>query len=99
MRLRSMCRYVIATFSLVAVCVFLLIVGATLGRSNTFLNGEDLPTSTREPMPQPPEKPFAAYTLGYTNPLDAALQARLTALDARLRLQYGMMTNQTAVGL
>jgi beta-lactamase class A len=50
-------------------------------------------------MPQPPEKPFATYTLGYTNLLDAALQARLAALDARLRLQYGMMTNQTAIGL
>ena len=40
-----------------------------------------------------------AYTLTYTNPTDAALQAGLVAIDARLRSQFEMTTNDTAVGL
>ena len=42
---------------------------------------------------------FASYTLDYTTPTDAALQSRLEAIDAKLRGQYGMTTEQTAVGV
>jgi len=42
---------------------------------------------------------FARYTLDYQTPTDPALQAKLDAIDTSLRAQYGMSTNQTAVGL
>lgn len=42
---------------------------------------------------------FENYVLDYHTPLDASLQAELLALDARLRAQYGMTTEQTAVGV
>src|SRR2546425_2546830 len=42
---------------------------------------------------------FTDYTLSYTTPLNASLQTNLEAIDFRLRIQYGMTTNQTAVGL
>lgn len=38
-------------------------------------------------------------TLGYDTPVDAGLQRQLETLDARLRAQFGMTTEQTAVGL
>jgi len=41
----------------------------------------------------------ARFTLSFTNSTDAALQARLEALDASLRSRYGMESNQTAVGV
>jgi beta-lactamase class A len=43
--------------------------------------------------------PFAAYVLDYGTPTDAALQGQLEALDAKLRGQYGMQTEQVAVGV
>ena len=42
---------------------------------------------------------MADYTLSYTSPVDASLQATLESIDSRLRGQFGMTTNQTAVGL
>ncbi len=42
---------------------------------------------------------FAALTLDYTTPTDAALQARLVALDAELRENFGLGAEATAVGL
>ena len=42
---------------------------------------------------------FDDFTLNFTTPCDTDLQARLEALDARLRASHGMTTNQTAVGL
>src|SRR5437879_13835849 len=42
---------------------------------------------------------FMSYSLSYTNPTDKALQAKLESIDAILRTQYGMFTNDTAVGL
>jgi beta-lactamase class A len=42
---------------------------------------------------------FASYTLDYNTPTDAALQSRLEAIDAKLRGQYGMTTEQAAVGV
>ena len=48
----------------------------------------------------PEMKPgFETYVLGYNTPLNASLQAELGAIDARLRAQYGMTTEQTAVGV
>jgi beta-lactamase class A len=42
---------------------------------------------------------FTSYTLSYTNQVDWALQTNLEAIDARLRDQFGMTTNETCVGL
>ena len=42
---------------------------------------------------------FENYVLDFNTPLDAALQARLVAIDTSLRAQYGMTTGQTAVGV
>lgn len=39
------------------------------------------------------------YVLDYETPTDPALQAELEAIDARLRAQYEMTTEQTAVGV
>ncbi len=39
------------------------------------------------------------YVLDYNTPTDPALQAELQAIDARLRSQYGMTTEQTAEGV
>jgi beta-lactamase class A len=43
--------------------------------------------------------PFSAYVLDYSTPTDAALQGQLEAIDAKLRGQYGMTTEQVAVGV
>src|SRR5205807_507377 len=51
-----------------------------------------------QPVP-PATNSFADYTLGYISPLNAALQANVEGIDSRLREQYGIATNQTAVGL
>ena len=42
---------------------------------------------------------FDQYTLGFENPVNAALQADLEKIDTTLRAQYGMTTNHTAAGL
>ena len=42
---------------------------------------------------------FADYTLSFSTPIDPALQTKLETLDSALRAQFGMTTNQTAVGL
>ncbi len=42
---------------------------------------------------------FQNYTLDYDSRVEAALQARLEAVDNRLRAQFDMTTAQTAVGL
>ena len=39
------------------------------------------------------------YTLDYRTPVDAGLQAKLEAIDATLRAQFGMSVEQTAVGV
>jgi beta-lactamase class A len=44
-------------------------------------------------------RPFDGYTLGYTTPTDPALQAKIEAIDAKLREKYSMTAEQTAVGL
>ena len=49
---------------------------------------------------QPNRNPmFQNYTLDYDTGVDAALQARLEAIDAGLRTEFGMTTAQTAAGL
>jgi beta-lactamase class A len=45
------------------------------------------------------QKSFVSYVLTYTNALDPALQNRLEGIDTHLREQFGMSTNETAVGL
>jgi len=42
---------------------------------------------------------FEQYTLDYNSPLDPSLQPELVKIDSTLRAQYGMTTNQTAVGI
>lgn len=42
---------------------------------------------------------FETYVLDYNTPTNAALQGELEAIDARLRGNYGMTTEQVAVGL
>lgn len=42
---------------------------------------------------------FANYILDYNTPTNTALQGRLEAVDAKLRGQYGMTTEQAAVGV
>ena len=42
---------------------------------------------------------FARYELGYSTPADPRLQGELESIDRRLREQFGMGTNETAVGL
>lgn len=39
------------------------------------------------------------YTLDYSTPVDPAVQAKLEAIDARLRAKYSMTPEQTSVGL
>jgi len=52
----------------------------------------------RSPMP-PTDPTFASYVLDYDTPVDAPLQARLEAIDARLRAQFGIAAGQTNVGV
>jgi len=42
---------------------------------------------------------FERHTLDFETPVDAALQAEVEGIDARLRGKYGMTTEQTAVGV
>jgi beta-lactamase class A len=42
---------------------------------------------------------FASYSLDYNSPTNPALQGELEAIDAKLRGQYGMSTEQVAVGV
>jgi beta-lactamase class A len=42
---------------------------------------------------------LANYTLDYNTPPDTALQGRFEGIDAKLRGQYGMTNQQTAVGV
>jgi beta-lactamase class A len=42
---------------------------------------------------------FESYTLDYNTPTNTALQGQLEAIDAKLRGQYGMTTEQVAVGV
>ena len=39
------------------------------------------------------------YILNYDTPIDPALQRQLEAIDARLRGEFGMTTEQVAVGV
>jgi beta-lactamase class A len=43
--------------------------------------------------------PFTSYTLGFATAIDAALQAKVEAIDVRLRAKYGMEPDQTSVGV
>jgi beta-lactamase class A len=45
------------------------------------------------------EQHLSRYSLDYNTATDTALQARLTEIDTRLRIEHGMTTEQTAVGL
>jgi beta-lactamase class A len=47
----------------------------------------------------PATRPFDDYVLGYSTPVDPALQAKLEAIDASLRAKYGIAADQTNVGL
>jgi beta-lactamase class A len=47
----------------------------------------------------PMEPDFKNYTLDYESPLDAALQAKVEAIDAQLRARHGMTTAQTSAGV
>jgi len=40
-----------------------------------------------------------SYTLDYNTPINATLQTELVSIDASLRAQYGMTTEQTTVGI
>jgi beta-lactamase class A len=42
---------------------------------------------------------FEGYSLDFATPVDAALQAKVEAMDARLRESLGMTTGQAAVGV
>lgn len=42
---------------------------------------------------------FSNYSLDYQSPPDPALQAKVEAIDVRLRMQLGMALEQTAVGV
>lgn len=42
---------------------------------------------------------FEDYMLEFTTPCDPALQARLEAIDVRLRERHGILTKQTALGV
>jgi beta-lactamase class A len=50
-------------------------------------------------LAQPMKPGFESYALDYTTPVDAALQAKVEAIDARLRGELGMKPEQTAVGV
>ena len=57
-----------------------------------------------DPMPASPTappttRPIGEITLDYDTPVDAALQAKLEAIDAALREQSGMTAEQTAAGV
>ena len=41
---------------------------------------------------------FTNYTLSYDTPVNPGLQAALEKIDTKLRAEYGMTTEQTAVG-
>lgn len=69
------------------VAVFGLLILVTLGTSGCMTV-----VSEREHM-------FADYSLNYDTPVDVALQTRLESIDAKFRLQFGMTTEQTAVGV
>ena len=48
----------------------------------------------------PPAKPaFESYVLDYDTPIDAALQAKLVAIDETLRAKYGLAAEQADVGI
>jgi beta-lactamase class A len=42
---------------------------------------------------------FAGYTLGFTNPVDPALQTAVDSIDSKLRARLGIAPHQTAVGV
>lgn len=60
-------------------------------------------TLIMSPIPSSPaagtQRALDAFTLDFTTMVDPALQAKLEALDARLREQHGIATNQTALGV
>src|SRR6185437_8497538 len=45
------------------------------------------------------ERMFQNYSLNYDTPVNTRLQTSLESIDAKLRGQFGMTTEQTAVGL
>ena len=66
--------------------IFLLMATAFCLSGNESAGGQETPS-------------LANYTLDYNTPTNAALQGRLEAIDATLRGQYGMTTEQAAVGV
>jgi hypothetical protein len=50
-------------------------------------------------VPPQMKRSFNEYVLANSTPVDPALQAKLQQLDADLRGQFGMTTDQTAVGV
>jgi beta-lactamase class A len=69
------------------------VLGSVVVSSNSLCMGAGspkLPIKARESN---------SYTLDHEKPVDAALQAEVERIDAELRGQFGMATDQTAVGL
>ena len=56
------------------------------------LSAEQAGTTSKTPA-------MESYTLSYDTPTDPVLQRQLEAIDARLRAQFGLTTNQAAVGV
>src|SRR5262245_15376442 len=54
---------------------------------------------TLPPKVHTSETSFETYVLEYTTPTNALLQAKLVALDTRLRTEFGMAPQQTAAGV
>ncbi|MEA2736210.1 MAG: beta-lactamase class [Humisphaera sp.] len=48
---------------------------------------------------EPATRPLSDYVLDYDTKLDASLQSKLESIDAALREQFSMTTEQTAVGV
>jgi beta-lactamase class A len=55
--------------------------------------------ATEKIHPMSPPKSFADYVLNYETAINPALQIKLEAIDQKLRNQYAMTSNDTAVGL
>jgi len=67
------------------------VLGALLAVMICTAGCSNLPRNTRQN--------FDGYTLGYDTPVCPALQRKLENIDAGLRAQFGMTTEQTAVGV
>jgi beta-lactamase class A len=55
--------------------------------------------STSQPSSRPATRPIDSITLDYNTPVDPALQSTIEKIDTELRDQFGMKSEQTAVGV